>query len=122
MDKLAKRSDILLILILFMLALVLILPRFFSSEEPLTASIYVDGELAYQLDLSKIETAYEIPINNTVIVADKNVIRFKSSDCKDKLCVNTGKLTRANGVAACLPNRVLIVLSGGSSEYDAITY
>ncbi len=122
MDKLAKRSDILLILILFMLALVLILPRFFSRQEPLTASVYVDGELNQQIDLSKIDSTYEFSVNNTVIVAENNSIRFKSSDCRDKLCVNTGRLTKANSVAACLPNRVLIALSGESGEYDAITY
>ena len=121
MEKPAKRSDILLILILFMLALVLILPRFFSREEPLTATIYVNGETVHQLDLSKIDTAYEIAVNNTVIAVDKNAIYFKSSDCRDKLCVNTGRLTKANSVAACLPNRVLISLSG-SGEYDAVTY
>lgn len=126
MNKLARRSDLLLIMIVFLMALAFILPRYFGAEDKLVASIYVDGELNQSIDLSSVDEAYTISVNNTVIEVDINEIRFRSSDCKDRLCVNTGKLTRDGSVAACLPNRVLITVTdgekGNSNGLDAITY
>ena len=38
-------------------------------------------------------------------------IRFLSSDCPDKVCVNTGFLREDLQVATCLPNRTTLFLS-----------
>ena len=40
-----------------------------------------------------------------------HAIRFLSSNCPDKVCVNTGFLREDLQVATCLPNRTTLFLS-----------
>lgn len=40
-----------------------------------------------------------------------HAIRFLSSDCPDKVCVNTGFLREDLQVVTCLPNRTTLFLS-----------
>ena len=40
-----------------------------------------------------------------------HAIRFLSSDCPDKVCVNTGFLRNDLDVASCLPNRTSLFVS-----------
>lgn len=44
----------------------------------------------------------------------------ENSQCPDKICVHTGKLTRAGEAAVCLPARVVLRLEGKGGA-DAIT-
>ena len=45
---------------------------------------------------------------------------MQSADCRDQVCVRTGTLTRAGQVAVCLPNRVVLRITGETSEIDAV--
>ena len=58
-------------------------------------------------------------VTNTVEIDGKSV-RFSASDCPDQVCVRTGTLTRAGQTAVCLPNRVVVRLTGGTAEVDAV--
>lgn len=58
-------------------------------------------------------------VTNTIQVEGKTV-RFSASSCPDQVCVRTGTLTRAGQTAVCLPNRVIVRLSGGETEVDAV--
>ena len=52
-------------------------------------------------------------------------IRFVHSPCDAKRCLRAGWQTRAGDSAACVPNRVLIRVSGDSdsdSDRDAVNY
>lgn len=40
-----------------------------------------------------------------------HAIRFLSSDCPDKVCINTGFLKNDMDVACCLPNQTLLSLT-----------
>ena len=51
---------------------------------------------------------------------------MKYSDCKNQICVNTGKISRAGEIIVCLPNYVIVEIigsgeGGGENEdVDAI--
>lgn len=42
-------------------------------------------------------------------------IAFISSDCPDKVCIHNGWLSREGEQAVCLPNRVSVTLTDGST-------
>ena len=63
----------------------------------------------------------DIPL---IILFESDGACVKSSECRDKICVNTGKLTRAGQMAICLPARVTLELQsveGTENTPDAIT-
>lgn len=48
--------------------------------------------------------------------------RFTDSPCVGRLCVHAGWLGRSGQVAACLPNGVVLEITGGEREFDAVTF
>jgi hypothetical protein len=55
----------------------------------------------------KIEGEY-----NELIVAEKGRICFMEADCPDRVCVNTGWISRPGQVATCLPAGVVVKIIG----------
>jgi hypothetical protein len=54
-----------------------------------------------------------------VRVADRRVC-VVTSDCPDHTCMKTGYIGSGGSVVACVPNRVVVSVEGGSDgEYDA---
>ena len=43
------------------------------------------------------------------------------SACPSQDCVHTGWISRAGEQIICLPNRLVISLTGGQQEFDAVT-
>lgn len=112
--KLVKASDALVILALLLLALGLHFfyqARFNKSE--LIADIYYQNQLIESIELVKGKPQqWHYPQNTEVIFAirDDASIAFKSSNCPDQVCVNSGYLHSEHAFAACLPNEFLLVL------------
>ena len=52
----------------------------------------------------------------------ESAVRFVSSPCRHKICVRSGWHRRAGAVAACVPNRVSVLLLGQQEELDGISY
>ncbi len=122
--KLLKKNDILVISAVLILCLVLLIPSFKKSDR-LIATVTVDGVQTYVIDLSSVEKAYSFDTNTTPkaeITVEKNAIYFSYADCPDKLCVNTGKLTKNGQTAACLPAKVVVSLKSAKSDFDVLTY
>jgi hypothetical protein len=56
------------------------------------------------------------PLGTTVVELSGGRVRVVSSPCENQICVAAGHL-RAKGVwAACLPNRVFVVIEGDGGE------
>ena len=91
----------------------------------LTASIVLDGETIGTYDL----TGLTEPVTLTVDQADYPLtIRLEpgrvcigESACPSQDCVHTGRISRAGEQIICLPNRLVISLTGGQQEFDAVT-
>ena len=49
-------------------------------------------------------------------------VRFAHAPCDAKRCVRSGWQHRHGASAACVPNRVLVRVSGGAGEWDAVNY
>ncbi len=84
-----------------------------SGKADVYAEIYHDSDLLMTIDLSNVGAGnfhLEYNPNITFEIFPNGGIAFTSSDCPDKICVNTGKLTKPEQTAACLPNRIILTL------------
>ena len=67
----------------------------------------------------------EGPVGETVVEIHDGTAYVVDSDCRDRLCVSMGGISKAPGWIACLPNRVFVTITGGSdaeNEADAVAF
>lgn len=124
--KWIKKADLLLALVLLAICIPIILYKP-ASESPV-AVVTVKGEETERIDLSKVKRPYKIRLEckpAAVLTVKPGEIRFSEADCHDKLCVNTGWLSKPGDMAACLPSGTVVRIEGGKSSSDkpdAITW
>ncbi len=104
--------------------LVIIFQGFFiKGESGERVEITVDGQLygSYALKDSKtlkIDTEFG---SNTLEI--KNGCAWVSeADCPDKLDIKMGKISKTNQRIICLPNRLMIEITGSDGKVDRVTY
>ena len=91
-----------------------------SSGGRLDDGVWQGNVLVERVELTS-ETDRTIDLDgHNVIVLSGRTATMQSADCRDQVCVRTGTLTRAGQVAVCLPNRVVLRITGETSEIDAI--
>lgn len=79
--------------------------------------IEVEGNIRYLLPLSVNRTVtVGGPSGNTIIEIKNNMVRVSESPCHNKLCLHQGWTDR--GAIACLPNRVLVIISSPDTKKD----
>ncbi len=115
----SKRLALILIVIVAVSAAFLLL----THKKGTNAAIYLDGELFCTVDLSDVSEPYSIKVGDgNVVRVEKGRIRMESADCPDRLCVNQGWSSSAAKPIVCLPNRVMIMVDGGSeNKIDAVS-
>ena len=105
-----KKNDFVLIGVLFLIAAVLfIIPL--VKEEGAVATVTVDGEVVYELPLTKdaqvcVNTKDDEGIN--IVTIKDNAVFVEDANCRDRLCVNQGKKSKVGDVIVCLPHKVII--------------
>ena len=91
----------------------------------LTARIVLDNELVAELPLSDLTepVTLEVPgVRYPITVEGENGrVRVLHSDCPSQDCVHIGWVSRSGGQIVCLPNRLVITVTGGAAEADAVT-
>lgn len=88
------------------------------------AVIEQDGKLLARVELAHITQGYamEIPGEYPVTLwIEPDGVCFQDASCPDKLCIRTGKISRAGEAAVCLPARVSVRMEGGSRPVDGVT-
>ncbi len=123
--KLITKNDIFLIIVIVMIICAGFLLKNFSSSR-LVAEVYYDGKVVETVNLTEKEEKKIVTGENeaVVIVAKDGKIYFEKSDCPDKVCIKSGELCRNGDFASCLPEKVVIKVSGEKQENepDAIVY
>lgn len=83
---------------------------------PVTAQVTVDGKLVKTLDLS-VDTTVTITGaaggTNVLVVKDREIWCSHAS-CPDKLCVKQGKKHLVTDTIVCLPNKLVVTITGGA--------
>ena len=110
------------VLVLLCAALFL-LPLLKSGNDGLIAQIVADGEIVETVALSSLTGEQTLEYSGCVIVLSPDGVCVKDADCPDRLCVKTGKISRAGEAVACVPNRVVVTLRRDKNEtIDGVAY
>ncbi len=119
-----KKKDIIFIGVLLAVALIafFVVDRFIKKDGDKVV-IKVDGEVVKIINISNsqsiIVNGYEGGTNTVVI--ENGTVYMTEADCPDKICVNTGKISRTGETIVCLPHRVVVEIesSGITNEGDS---
>ena len=118
-----KWGDCVIIVLVLALALAVALPFYLRPNDVLTCEIVQDGAVVQTVKLIgsvQEEIDIEGAVTNHIEITAAGV-RFAESDCPDQVCVRSGLLTRAGQSAVCLPNRVIVRLTGAAAPaVDAV--
>jgi len=114
------------IIFLFSLLLVITSYFYFWQSTPATYAIIKSTQQATQkVDLKNSKT-YRIQgaLGISAIEVEKGKIRFVSSPCNNKFCIQHGWQEHHGDLTACLPNRISIQLASinKAAAYDAINF
>lgn len=123
--KWISRADMLVLAVLAAVGVcLLLLPRVLPQGDALVAEVTVNGETVLEVDLQTATDRKTYTLENgVVLVAENHTVAFLSADCPDKVCVNTGALSRVGEVAACVPTGTVVTVKGESrASLDGITY
>ena len=117
---------ILFVLILSILS-VYIFKTYFSKPGTI-AVVTQNGVPIHRIDLSLVETPYEIVVPadddgyNTLAI-QKNQIQIVDADCPDKLCIKTGPLSHTGDISVCLPHGLMVEIQEGEArEIDSLSH
>jgi len=113
-----------IVLVLAILITVLVFTGSFSNKSN-SLEVLIESEnktWIYPLD-SIHDQIVSGPAGDTVIVIENGSVYIKKSDCKEKVCIQSGKIWKQDQWLACLPNRIFVVLRGKEeSTLDGETY
>lgn len=91
----------------------------------LTARIVLDNEVVAELPLSTLTQPVALDVPGAeypiTVEAEPGRVRVLHSDCPSQDCVHTGWVSRSGGQIICLPNRLVVTVTGGTAEADAVT-
>ena len=120
-----RKADFLLFFIFIAVAaLIAAVPLVRSSDGAPRVRIIAQGELAgiYPLDIDN-EIEIERDGHRNVVVIKDNTVHMDYSDCKNQVCVNTGKISKPGETIVCLPNYVIVEIVSseeGGEDDEAI--
>lgn len=115
--------DFVIMAVLLCAAVMVIFLRSGGSDEELTVVVKKDSEIVYSQRLSDSSSELEVLVDdeyNIILSVMPDGVQVKSSDCGDKVCVNTGKITSSGQAIVCLPAHISVELKGGEQEADVI--
>lgn len=121
--KCLKKGDFIIFAIILLIAFICFMPFINAQNDNLICQISQDNKIIHKIILKqgyKDTITVNSPYGNSVICIENNSVWFETSDCPDKVCVHTGKLTHAGQIAVCLPNKITIKLIGQQNQVDAI--
>ena len=90
------------------------------------AEIYSGGELIESIDLSLVTEGYSFTVTgpdggeNTVLV-EPGRICVSQADCPDQVCVHQGWIETGVVPVVCLPNELVIRITGGDGGLDGVS-
>lgn len=118
-----RRNDGILITVLLLSALAIFLATAGSRQNGASAVVKVGGTVFGTYPLSR---DAEIPIRNgghyNLLVIKDGAAHMEEADCKNQICVHQGGIRYAGQSIVCLPNQVVVTITGGAGQkVDAVS-
>lgn len=123
-----KRKDFILIgIILFIIAIGFGANYMLNNNKADKIEIYVDNKLykTYSIDANE-EIKIETDKGYNIVKIHDHGVEITEASCPDKVCINSGFITKPSESIVCLPNKVNIKIislneSGNENEEDVIS-
>ena len=112
------KNDIILIIIILIFAISFyFIFNAINNKDNLVCKIYQEQELKYEIALDHDEEITLNTIDGKIVISiNKDGVYVKESDCKDKTCMNQGKINKGGQVITCLPDKIYIKLEGKGAD------
>lgn len=120
--KFIKPFDFILIIFLLILSALLFYLLSFGDKSKLILSVKVGKKIVYSIPLEKVQKnfVYSVPGKNVDIYIEPDGVSVKSSNCKNQICVKSGKITSAGQIIVCAPNNVILKLEDSKNEMSGL--
>ena len=83
-----------------------------------TAVVSHDGGVIAEIPLGS-SGEYVFPqVPDMVFTAGDGAVSVTKSNCGDKTCMRTGKISRRGEAIICVPNKIIVEIKGSSKESD----
>lgn len=117
-SKYFKPMDIATIVVMLIMLVALLVLVFMPKGSKVV--IRVDGKILYEYSLMEDrEILVQIDENNyNVVVIENGEVYISKATCKNKVCVETGKISKVGETIACLPNKLIVEIVGNNREVD----
>ena len=117
-----RRSDIAVVAIILFVALgIWGWVMFAPQPESKNIEIICDGKLTETIALPADDDIIALGEDEHVKLELKdNQIRFLETDCPDKMCGRTGFISKVGQSAVCLPNRIVVKITGGNGNETGV--
>lgn len=96
-----------------------------DKDQGKIAFIKVKGKTVREIQLSEIkeDTTFSVDglIGKTTIEVNKDRIRIIDAPCKDKICIHMSWAKRQGDSIICVPNQVVVEITGKKQDLDDIT-
>ncbi len=121
-EKFFKKNDLLLLAGLLIIFLVILVILQVTKEKGSFVQVSVDGAITDVFPLSEdIEIRIEGYNGGTnTLVIESGQAFLKDTSCPDHLCEKMGRISSSGQSIICLPNRVVVEITGAAQEYDAV--
>jgi hypothetical protein len=116
-----KNSFILAAVILIVAAAVYILNIYVLQKDGAVAVVTVDEAEIGCYALSEDQTV-ELNDGSNILVIQDGYADIVDANCPDRLCVSQKKISKSGESIICLPNKLVVSISGGeTSDFDTIS-
>lgn len=113
--KLLQKRDLILAAVILMAAAAAFGFNYYSRRTPAsTAQVSVEGKVIEVLDLSK-DTEVTVTSSNggtNHLMVKDGEIWCSQASCPDKVCVHQGKKHLSSDTIVCLPNQMIVTITG----------
>ncbi len=108
--------------------LMVLLPRLIGQQQVLAAVLRMDQQVVFSIPLTDLAKTGETEVTangfDYTIVWQDGQIRFTEAGCPDKVCVNTGWISRPGELAACVPGHLILKIEAngetGTTDPDVV--
>lgn len=102
-----KKTDIIIICAICAFAAVLAIVLSLFKESGKIVTVKQDSEIIAEYSL---DTDREVTLAHNTFVIENGEVSMSCADCKNQICVKTGKISKRGECIVCLPNRVILTI------------
>lgn len=105
-----KLIDVILMSLVLIIALVWSIIPYFTAPTGNVVEITVNGQTSsYSLNTNR-----KIQLDGLVVEIQNGQVFVSETNCEDKVCQHTGKISKVNQSIICLPKNIVIKVTGNS--------